>query len=1221
MDDDQVSFGGTTTTYKTFDTFASDWSACSNVSFSRLITKFRPDSAAHKDMLAVLAAVTEVIKENGGSESSTEYFAALLTSLMTAEYDDDHVTAIVNLLAMGIKSVPPAVLRSRFSDACSILLQLLNKYSDSDRCSLVRSILGCLSVLLRAQDSAAWSDSSTLQILRAILAFITFSKPKIRKAAQHSIVSVVKQSEITLAGLAEIASHCTHLVETVSSTGGVTTTLHILTLLKDVIHTFPKKHLKACCEAILKIMTLNNVLINSCSMQALHGLFSSASPDQLPAALGAKLINALYDYQPPPTDSQPIQAWIALMQQAHINLAHGDLRLCVLNLPKLYRTITNFYLIERMDTSACLTLALQSVTMECLSLAAPQSNLFLPYASEIIEIHHSLLSYQYFKSFNQVLHLITALFKTLGENYQNLLLPMVKTLAEFRESSESLFPKEIENAVGAAIRSLGPEVIIKALPLLVNDPTQEFKRSWILPLLKDNVRGSSLKCFIDYFLPLTTVCKNQAEKYNTLNDRPRALSYDLLQSQIWSLLPSFANEPTDITVTFPSMAKALGGVLNTRNDLRLIVLSCIRQLLVHANNASNNNRLQDQSTMARYGKNFLPILFNIYTTKVTRSDEEGVRLASFETIKVYLQVTEPKLCIDFFDRSLEKVKSDDCDKFMKACCLDLLRLLVPYVTNRQQLLDLVIPHLSEPAEQKKYYKLLEVFLSEEALRDCLMPNWERVKNAVLESRNATMPNSKGARLGCIAKILNESEDVSAMVECVLPEAILCLKDINSKTKSIAHKVLATIYEKQPVDEIVTPIFAGLLGSPDLVSCSVLALASLIYHCKDKLSDDTEKQILNNVGLLVLSNSREIASASMAFIKIYITSQPRDKVGMYVPTLMKLFSAMNEDCKKHNRNRTRDIIARLVRWFGGDLVQQCVPPEDEILLLRTKNLAKIHERKRRKRESERASQSTGNTAMTTFSVANHHKTMEEILAEVDNDLDMDNDEEEFVEKGKKKKNKTWITEGGDDIIDFTDSRIAARNITGTKPTDEIVSQAYRKTSKKSTFNTAPDGRLIIADDDSSDDETPALRKKKTVLPGVNIPSQDTDSDDFSDVDDDWMTTAGDSTNGRKRARSISSAGSAAPAAKYQAGGSGIHRPITASNFGGPTRRGKPSKKASNPYVQTGEEYRSKKGRGDVKRKGKPDPFAYLPLRRDALNKRKRMKAMGSLKNVLKAAKRG
>lgn len=68
-------------------------------------------------------------------------------------------------------------------------------------------------------------------------------------------------------------------------------------------------------------MTLGNIMINSCSLQALHGLFVSRpkvtvlSPD-----LNAKLIAALYDYQPSAADSQPTQAWLAVMQEAFINL-------------------------------------------------------------------------------------------------------------------------------------------------------------------------------------------------------------------------------------------------------------------------------------------------------------------------------------------------------------------------------------------------------------------------------------------------------------------------------------------------------------------------------------------------------------------------------------------------------------------------------------------------------------------------------------------------------------------------------------------------------------------------------------------------------------------------------------------------------------------------------------------------------------------------------------
>jgi len=54
----------------------------------------------------------------------------------------------------------------------------------------------------------------------------------------------------------------------------------------------------------------------------------------------------------------------------------------------------------------------------------------------------------------------------------------------------------------------------------------------------------------------------------------------------------------------------------------------------------------------------------------------------------------------------------------------------------------------------------------------------------------------------------------------------------------------------------------------------------------------------------------------------------------------------------------------------------------------------------------------------------------------------------------------------------------------------------------------------------------------------------------------------------------------------AGGSGIHRSL------------KMRKVDSEP----GSEYRAIKARGDIKKKGKPDPYAYVPLTRSILNKR-------------------
>lgn len=73
---------------------------------------------------------------------------------------------------------------------------------------------------------------------------------------------------------------------------------------------------------ILQLMTLKNSLITTCALQALYGLFiSRPNINTCPATLNAQLINALYDYQPPVTDSQSIIAWATVMQEAFVNLA------------------------------------------------------------------------------------------------------------------------------------------------------------------------------------------------------------------------------------------------------------------------------------------------------------------------------------------------------------------------------------------------------------------------------------------------------------------------------------------------------------------------------------------------------------------------------------------------------------------------------------------------------------------------------------------------------------------------------------------------------------------------------------------------------------------------------------------------------------------------------------------------------------------------------------
>ena len=85
---------------------------------------------------------------------------------------------------------------------------------------------------------------------------------------------------------------------------------------------------------------------------------------------------------------------------------------------------------------------------------------------------------------------------------------------------------------------------------------------------------------------------------------------------------------------FQRIARVLGMVISEKKDLRLSVMASLRKLIQRSVENNNQNNIEE---LSKYAKNYLPILFNLYTIKPQGSDEEGQRLACYETIKVTTQ--------------------------------------------------------------------------------------------------------------------------------------------------------------------------------------------------------------------------------------------------------------------------------------------------------------------------------------------------------------------------------------------------------------------------------------------------------------------------------------------------------------------------------------------------------------------------------------------------------
>ena len=575
-----------------------------------------------------------------------------------------------------------------------------------------------------------------------------------------------------------------------------------------------------------------------------------------------------------------------------------------------------------------------------------------------------------------------------------------------------------------------------------------------------------------------------------------------------------------------------------------------------------------------------------------------------------------------FDKAFEVYTKEA--GFVREATLDILRAYLPYQDQKRinRLYETAVKTMlsKDHKEQKKSYKVMEEICSSdsEAGKDFLSKLLDPERNdnlqtVFLKSLSKASPSSQALRIRCLVHIVRrltgEDEQHLYFVKSVIPEAVLCIKAVNEKARSGAYTLLIVIAEAMmnwgesddALLDYIGTLSAGLAGEPSLVNCSLLAITRVFFEFRDVMPDELTEILLGNVCKLMTCASREVVGSALSFLRVFVQVNPVVKTGRkdILEKVVRAVMQMSEDCQRHFRLKTRYLLQRLVRKFGYDIIVAMVPKNDEIMQKRLKNIRKAQARKERHDEKNDVDDSDDDDG---FRVRARPKTMEELLNEEDEDYDEMEVDLDKKKAKKKKKSAAFISESPEGIVDFLDPS-AAQQVSSVKPklSNEMKKE---KTQSNRGFEIGSDGRLIIKDSDDESDEEPV---KKTF--GLMEDSDDDVADDKNTFEKLVSSSAA-----RKRKHGGSVAASSIrtgrstvrePAMKYQAGGSGIHRPL--------------NKKPSD--AEYGAEYRATKARGDVKKKGKADPYAYVPLQKSTLNKRKRAKYEGQFKNLVKAAKQG
>jgi hypothetical protein len=357
-------------------------------------------------------------------------------------------------------------------------------------------------------------------------------------------------------------------------------------------------------------------------------------------------------------------------------LAKKDGAMAAIELPRFCTSIVECFSTQdqRVAQNACDSL--KSVLTSCIApqtaafAAAAQAAPGSTVAHQVIAALASGLNYKYRAWYVQVLQVLTALYTVLGAHSHPLAIDITTGLVQLRATHTIDCRESIETTIGAGIRAMvrclcfdrilhsrmpldpthvclkrtcvvtngillgrplcsltvatinyvetlkGPAKFLSIVPLGLRtaEVQTEFPMAWLLPVLKSNVVKSELGLFGAEFVPLASHLLAVSERAKQEGQEAIATLYSTLYTQVWDLLPSFSNNPTDLVAYFPTVAPLLGEAINKNPAIRAVVCNALITLIRTAD---------DTTPIAQNSRNFMLIFLNVFVDENTSPGDKA----------------------------------------------------------------------------------------------------------------------------------------------------------------------------------------------------------------------------------------------------------------------------------------------------------------------------------------------------------------------------------------------------------------------------------------------------------------------------------------------------------------------------------------------------------------------------------------------------------------------
>ncbi|KAJ1920287.1 pre-rRNA processing protein [Mycoemilia scoparia] len=636
----------------------------------------------------------------------------------------------------------------------------------------------------------------------------------------------------------------------------------------------------------------------------------------------------------------------------------------------------------------------------------------------------------------------------------------------------------------------------------------------------------------------------------------------------------------------------------------------------------------------------------------TGSLSSHVPPTSEQQTKLYIESNPPPVAHTMLDLLISMVNAVDreqADKFISS--------ILPLIKQEED-------HTLQKKAYKALYRLCDATEQSEtvriSIRKALLPT---LIPALTEATESTVSGSKRERLALLAllvKVLPSRE--LHIIPSLLSEAIISTKEVNEKARIAAFDLLLSLGHKMQeggvvdtsklvqaegeeieadedskkqasLEEFFKMALAGLAATTQhMISATITALARLMFEFHTQLRKEFMVELLDTTLLFVNTNSREIAKSSLGFVKVAVVALPNETLAPFLQKLVHGVLKWSNEHKNRLKTNARHIIERLVRRFGIDKISRVTPEEHAKLI---NNI-----RKRKLRSEKKAEERTNRNAavggegfdddLEKLAVPSGRKSKfgdayqdalygsESEISDSENEDGGDSDSMQVdnnnggkashasskgnarKQKGSKKQNQLihedpWIHEDASGPLDFLDHR-AFSHMSTAKPSEKPKSRSLAKEFK------VKDGRLVIEEESDSDSDAGDKQKQNTAVVA-------------GEEDPDYYRQMVRSKDGFTRSQGNKIKFNKRKSGEFDNDDDEDEDSMQVENAGG--QRGKKNKNQRGGPHAVGKEYKAKGAKGDVLKKGRFEPYAYIPLNPSKVGSRQ--KNLG-IKNTSKREKR-